>query len=62
MMENNNLNILNQMPQNNLMPNNQVQTMNNMPMVLFLCNHSRCNNLYKVNTTDIKVPINSLNK
>ena len=64
---NNNLNILNQMPQNGLMPNNgQVQNMNNMPMVnppmVSLQPQQGQQQPVVVNTTEAIGPINSLVK
>ena len=64
---NNNLNILNQMPQNGLMPNNgQVQNMNNMPMVtppmVSLQPQQVQQQPVLVNTTEAIGPINSLVK
>ena len=59
---NNNLNILNQMPQNGLMPNNgQVQNMNNMPMVSLQPQQVQQQPVV-VNTTEAIGPINSLVK
>ena len=63
---NNNLNILNQMPQNNLMPNNgQVQSMNNMPMVnppMVSLQPQQVQQPIVVNTTEAIGPINNLVK
>lgn len=64
---NNNLNILNQMPNNNLMPNNgQVKTMNNMPMVnppmVSLQPQQVQQQQFVNNTTESIGPINSLVK
>ena len=61
---NNNLNILNQMPQNGLMPNNgQVQTMNNMPVnSRCLYNPNKFNNLLLIIQQNLQGPINNLVK
>lgn len=64
---NNNLNILNQMPNNNLMPNNgQVRSMNNMPMVnppmVSLQPQQVQQQQFVNNTTESIGPINSLVK
>ena len=63
---NNNLNILNQMPQNGLMPNNgQVQTMNNMPMVnppMVSLQPQQVQQPVVNNTTESIGPINNLVK